>query len=408
MFRLFSCRYQGGCSTEPGKGCNASKPMDALTADGLQFVFHYLFPQLTMGLALLILILKTIALRTANEEYNQAAHFWTRIFAINFAMGVVTGVPMEFQFGTNWAAFSRSAGSVIGQTLAMEGVFAFFLESSFLGLFLFGEKRLGPRLHWATALLVFLGSWSSGYFIIATDAWMQHPVGYRVTSTGAIELESFWSLLSNPWLAWQYPHNMSAAVITGSIVMSANGAFYLLTGQHHAHARIFMRTGVIAGAIASCLMMYPLGDGQARNVAAYQPLTLAAMEGLFHTEKGAPLAILGQPNMETQKLDNPLVIPDVLSFLTYRRFNAEIKGLDAYRAAPLLRLPQHGWTGDVLHRDSGVCAVRAMARISVPDAAVALGPDVAGAVSLHRNHVRLDDCRTWPSALVDLRSDAHR
>ena len=127
---------------------------------------------------------------------------------------VVTGVPMEFQFGTKWAALSRSAGRVIGQTLAMKGVFAFFLESSFLGLYLFGEKRLGPRLHWATAFLVFLGSWLSGYFIIATNAWMQHPVGYRVTSTGAIELESFWSLLSNPWLAWQYPHNMSSAVIT--------------------------------------------------------------------------------------------------------------------------------------------------------------------------------------------------
>jgi Cytochrome bd terminal oxidase subunit I len=146
--------------------------VDALTADRIQFaftmVFHYLFPQLTMGLALLILILKTIALRTANEEYHQAARFWARIFAINFAMGVVTGIPMEFQFGTNWAAFSRSAGGVIGQTLAMEGVFAFFLESSFLGLFLFGEKRLGPRLHWAAAFLVFLGSCSPKVCTTAT------------------------------------------------------------------------------------------------------------------------------------------------------------------------------------------------------------------------------------------------
>jgi cytochrome bd ubiquinol oxidase subunit I len=239
--------------------------MDALTADRIQFaftlVFHYLFPQLTMGLALLILILKTIGLRTANEAYHQAAHFWARVFAINFAMGVVTGIPMEFQFGTNWAGFSRAAGGVIGQTLAMEGVFAFFMESSFLGLFLFGEKPLGRRVHWAAAFFVFFGSWLSGYFIIATNAWMQHPVGYRITSSGAIELESFWSLLSNPWLAWQYPHNMSAAVITGSVVMSATGAFYLLTNQHHTHARVFIRIGVIAGAIASCLMMFPLGDG---------------------------------------------------------------------------------------------------------------------------------------------------
>jgi len=317
--------------------------MDALTADRIHFgftiVFHYLFPQLTMGLALLMVILKSVALRTGQNEYNEAAHFWARIFAINFVMGVVTGIPMEFQFGTNWAAFSKQAGSVIGQTLAMEGVFSFFLESSFLGLFLFGEKRLGPRLHWVAAFLVFLGSWLSGFFIIATNAWMQHPVGYRIASSGAIELESFWSLLSNPWLAWQYPHNMSAAVITGSVVMSATGAFYLLTGQHQAHARIFVRTGVIAGAIASCLMMYPLGDAQALNVATYQPVTLSAMEGLFHTEKGAPLAILGQPDMQTQKLENPLIIPDVLSFLTYRRWKAEVKGLDAY--------PQDQWPDNI-------------------------------------------------------------
>src|SRR5277367_5799978 len=217
---------------------------DALTIHRLHFAFtitfHYIFPQLTMGLALLILILKSLYLRTQNEIWNDSARFWAKIFGISFALGVVTGIPMEFQFGTNRSQFSRSAGGVIGQTLAMEGVFSFFLESSFLGLFIFGEKRLGPRLHWVTAFLVCLGSWLSGFFIIATNAWMQHPVGYRVTSSGVIELESFWSLLSNPWLRWQYPHNMSASVITASIVVSATGAFYLLTNQHQAHARIFV------------------------------------------------------------------------------------------------------------------------------------------------------------------------
>src|SRR6266705_1080729 len=154
----------------------------ALGVDRLHFAFtitfHYLFPQLTMGLALLILILKSLALRTGDEHYNRAVRFWARIFGINFAIGVVTGIPMEFQFGTNWAQFSRSAGSIIGQTLAMEGVFSFFLESTFLGLFLFGEKRLGRIGHWVAAFLVFLGSWLSGYFFLATNAWMQHPVGY--------------------------------------------------------------------------------------------------------------------------------------------------------------------------------------------------------------------------------------
>jgi cytochrome d ubiquinol oxidase subunit I len=136
-----------------------------------------------MGLALLILILKTMALRTGNPHYASAARFWAKIFAINFAMGVVTGIPMEFQFGTNWSRFAKSAGGVIGQTLAMEGVFSFFLESSFLGAFLFGEKRLGPKAHWVAAFLVFLGSWASGFLIVATDAWMQHPTGYAVGAT---------------------------------------------------------------------------------------------------------------------------------------------------------------------------------------------------------------------------------
>src|SRR5215471_15933693 len=155
---------------------------NALTVDRLHFAFtvtfHYLFPQLTMGLALLILVLKTIALWKNNERYNSAARFWARIFAINFVLGVATGIPMEFQFGTNWARFSKYAGGVVGQTLAMEGVFAFFLESAFLGLFLFGEKKLSPRAHLAAAAAVFAGSWLSGYFIVATNAWMQHPVGF--------------------------------------------------------------------------------------------------------------------------------------------------------------------------------------------------------------------------------------
>jgi cytochrome d ubiquinol oxidase subunit I len=148
--------------------------MDALIIHRIQFAFtitfHYLFPQLTMGLGLLIVILKTLAIRTGNEHYNQAARFWARIFGINFVVGVVTGIPMEFQFGTNWSVFSKSTGAVIGQTLAMEGVFSFFLESTFLGAFLYGEKQLGQRLHWLTAFLVFLGSWISGFFIIATNA----------------------------------------------------------------------------------------------------------------------------------------------------------------------------------------------------------------------------------------------
>jgi cytochrome d ubiquinol oxidase subunit I len=304
----------------------------ALTAHRLHFAFtvtfHYLFPQLTMGLALLLVILKTRALRTGDARYDRAVRFWTRIFGINFALGVVTGIPMEFQFGTNWSEFSRAAGGVIGQTLAMEGVFSFFLESTFLGLLLYGEKRLSPRMHWLAAFMVFLGSWLSGYFIIVTDAWMQHPVGYTLGPQGEILLSSFWALLLNPWALWQYLHNMCGSVITASFVMAGCGAFYLLAGKHEDYGRIFVRLGVQVGVVACLLQLFPTGDQQGKLVAQHQPCTLAAMEGLFTTEQGAPLAILGQPDVEKRRLDNPLLVPNMLSFLTYQRWKAEVKGLD--------------------------------------------------------------------------------
>src|SRR5438034_5151621 len=158
-----------------------------------------------MGLALLIVILKGLAIRTGNVRYDEGARFWSRIFAINFAMGVVTGIPMEFQFGTNWSAFSAYAGGVVGQMLAMEGVFSFFLESAFLGLVLFGEKKLGPRGHVAATALLFAGTWLSGYFITAANAWMQHPVGHALDGSDRVRLISLWDLLTNPCLARPYP-----------------------------------------------------------------------------------------------------------------------------------------------------------------------------------------------------------
>lgn len=306
----------------------------ALDLHRLQFAFtvtfHYLFPQLTMGLALLIVVLKTVALRTGDKFYDNSARFWAKIFGINFAIGVVTGIPMEFQFGTNWAEFSKAAGGVIGQTLAMEGLFSFFLESSFLGLFLFGEKKLGRIGHWWAGFFVFLGSWLSGYFIVATDAWMQHPVGYQMTASGGIELTSFWALLLNKWAVWQYAHTMLGAVQTGCFVMAGVGAFYLLSNRDTSYGRTFIRTGVLVGVVAALLQLMPTGDMQGRLVTENQPVTLAAMEGLFVSENGAPIAILGQPDVEKRRLDNPLVVPNMLSMLTYRRWNAEVRGLNSF------------------------------------------------------------------------------
>jgi cytochrome d ubiquinol oxidase subunit I len=317
---------------------------EALAVHRLQFAFtvtfHYIFPQLTMGLALLIFILKTIALRSHDEIWNRAARFWARIFGISFAFGVVTGIPMEFQFGTNWSEFSKLAGGVIGQTLAMEGVFSFFLESSFLGVFLFGEKRLSQRMHWLSSMMMWIGSWLSGYLIVATDAWMQHPVGYGMNPDGSFALTSFWDLLLNHWALAQYAHTMLGATQTGCFVMAAIGAYYMLSKSHQDYAKIFLRTGVIVGFIAALLQLSPTGDIQGRMITEHQPPTLAAMEGLFHTQDGAPLAILGQPDVPNRKLENPLVVPHMLSFLTYRAWSAQVKGLDSF--------PESDWPDNIV------------------------------------------------------------
>jgi cytochrome d ubiquinol oxidase subunit I len=307
--------------------------MEALTLHRFHFAFtntyHYIFAQLTMGLALLIFVLKTMALR-GDPVANQAVRFWAKILGVTFVMGVVTGIPMEFQFGTNWSRFSEAAGGVIGQTLAMEGVFAFFLESSFLYLLLYGERRLGQRGHWVVALLVFIGTWLSGFFIVCTNAWMQHPVGYEIAPDGTITLASLSALFTNPWAIPQYLHTMVGSVITGSFMMAAIGAFYVLRGEHVATARRFMSLAVVVGLIASVLAAMPTGDIQAGLIYKHQPVTFAAMEGHFHTEDGAGLVLIGQPNVPEMRLDNPIVLPRVLSFLTHQRWDARIVGLSDY------------------------------------------------------------------------------
>ena len=306
----------------------------ALDVARLQFAFtitfHYLFPQLTMGLALLIFMFKTLALRTGDRRYDDAARFWIRLFAINFVMGVVTGIPMEFQFGTNWARFSSAAGGVIGQTLAMEGVFAFFLESAFLGVLLFGENRMSRRAHWCAALAVFAGSWLSGYFIVCTNAWMQHPVGYTVQPDGAITLASYWSLIFNPWALWQYAHTMLGSVVTATFAVSSVAAFYLLAGRNTEQAKTYLRLAVPVGLAGAVLVAFPTGDQQAHMVARHKPAAFASMEGLFETMQNPPLVIIGQPDVENMELDNPLAIPAILGFLTFRHWDAEVRGLDAF------------------------------------------------------------------------------
>jgi cytochrome d ubiquinol oxidase subunit I len=297
---------------------------------GFTVTYHYLFPQLTMGLAFIIVVLKAMGLRTGEAKYDEAARFWIRIFGISFAVGVVTGIPMEFQFGTNWAEFSRLAGGVIGQSLAMEGMFAFFLESSFLALLVWGEKKLSRKGHFGAALALWIGSWLSGYFIIVTNAFMQHPVGYTMAPGGVFRMASFWAFILNPWAFAQYAHNMLATVVTGSFVVAAVGAFWTLKGLYPEQARLNLRTGVILGFIFSALLAFPTGDISGKMVAKYQPVSLAAMEGRFESGPYAELVMIGQPNVAEARIDNPIRVPAILSFLAYGHFSADVKGLKAF------------------------------------------------------------------------------
>jgi len=292
--------------------------------------YHYLFPQLTMGLALVLVVLKALALYTKDTDYDVAARFWTKLLGIAFVMGVVTGIPMEFQFGTNWSRFSRVAGGVIGQTLAMEGVFAFFLESSVLYLVLFQEQKLGPRRHFLATFALFSGTWLSGFFITCTNAFMQHPLGYVVDAHGVLHLTSFSALLLNPWAWIQYFHTMVGAAITGCFTVAATAAFFLLQGRDAPVAQKMLRVAVVVGTFASVIAAFPSGDLQAKAVHEHQPETFAAMEGHFHTEVGAGMTLVGQPNVEELRIDNPIHIPYLLSFLTHQRWDTEIKGLTEF------------------------------------------------------------------------------
>jgi cytochrome d ubiquinol oxidase subunit I len=307
--------------------------VDPVLADRLQFaftiMFHYLFPIGTMGLAPFVAGY-TWQASEGDVEAVRAARFWTKIFTINFAAGVVTGIPMEFQFGTNWAAFAQRSGSIVGQPLAMEGMFAFFLESVFLGVLLSRTRTTPSRFVAWSAVAVCIGSWLSGFFIVVTDAWMQHPVGYHVAANGTLELDNAWAVLLSPFAGWQYAHVLTGALIAGGFIVSGIGAYYLLSERETPLGRRFVRDGAIVGLLFSLIAVFPTGDRNGADVTHFQPIKLAAMEGLFETANGAPLAIIGMPDVKRQELIDPVVVPNVLSFLAYGNFTANVKGLTAY------------------------------------------------------------------------------
>ena len=265
--------------------------------------YHYLFPQLTMGLAPLIVALKTLALWNNDQRYDDAARFWAKIFGITFVFGVVTGIPMEFQFGTNWSHFSKYAGGVIGQTLAMEGTFAFFLESAFLGLFLYGEKRLSqdcPLVVGDGRVLSAPGSRATSSSPPTPGCSILWPM--RAPPTARVTLTSFWGLVLNPWAIWQYAHNMAGAGVTGAFVMMAVGAFYLLSKQHVEQARIFLKVGVVAALIFVTAADRAHGrrpgtqPGASISRSRWPPWKRCSSRS-----QGAPLVIIGQPDVEHRR-----------------------------------------------------------------------------------------------------------
>jgi cytochrome d ubiquinol oxidase subunit I len=246
---------------------------------------------------------------------------------------------MEFQFGTNWARFTEFSGKIVGHTLGMEGLFAFFLESSFIAILVWGERRVSRRMHFVAAIALWVGSWLSAYFIVTTNAFLQRPVGYELAADGTLRLSSFWAFVLNPWAVAQYAHTITASVVTASFVVAATGAYYLLRGLHVEVARRFVRVGVVIGAVSSVLVAFPTGDIQAKLVARYQPVALAAMEGRFESGPHAEITLIGQPNVAERRLDNPIRVHGILSFLAYGTFHSNVAGLNEF--------PEEDWPDNI-------------------------------------------------------------
>ncbi len=311
--------------------------MDVLLLSRIQFaatiMFHYLFPPLTIGLGAVMVYLEAQYLRTKDLEYESAARFWTKIFAVNFAMGVATGIVMEFQFGTNWATYSRFVGDVFGSALAAEGIFAFFLESGFLAVLVFGWDRVSAKMHFFATLMVSLGSMFSAVWIVVANSFQQTPAGYHLVQHGdsvRAEITDFWALLFNPSSMVRIGHVLIGAFILGSFFVMSIGAWYVLHGRHEEFAKRTFGGGLLLGLIAS--IAAPIsGDFHGRIVAEYQPTKLAAMEGLYRTPTaGAPLHVFGIVDEAAREVKAGLSIPGGLSFLVHRNFTQPVPGLDQF------------------------------------------------------------------------------
>jgi cytochrome bd ubiquinol oxidase subunit I len=307
--------------------------MDALLLARLQFAltvgFHFFFPPITIGLAWLLFVAETLGWRTGKEVYTQIGKFFGKILGLTFAVGVATGIVMEFQFGTNWAEYSKFVGDIFGAPLAAEGVFAFFLESSFLGLYLFGRSRVSKPVHWFSSLMVALGSTLSAFWIIVANSWQQTPAGYVLRNNRA-ELTSFWDAVFNPSTMIRYLHTVDAAIIAGAFMMAGIAAYLLLKGRETEVAKQSLRLAVVVGLIASVLELMPFGHEHARQVAQTQPEKFAAIEGLYTSETGAPLVLFAVPTTTPPTLHAPVEIPGLLSWMAFGDPKAPIRGINEF------------------------------------------------------------------------------
>jgi cytochrome d ubiquinol oxidase subunit I len=321
--------------------------MDLVLLSRLQFAltiaFHYIFPPLTIGISVVMVYLEAQHLRTGDPLFEKAAKFWTNIFALNFAIGVASGIVMEFQFGTNWAAYSRFVGDVFGSALAAEGIFAFFLESGFLALLVFGWDRVSAKMHLFATAMVCLGSIFSSIWIVVANSWQQTPAGHHIVQMVRdgqplfidgepvlrAEIVNFWALVFNPSTVDRLVHVWIGAFIMGTFFVMSISAWYLLKKQHEEFAKKSFTGALIFATIASLAALVS-GHSQANNVYEYQPAKLAAFEGHFQTGRG-DMSLIGLPDEEEERVRFNIAIPGGLSFLIHWDFEQPVVGLDRFR-----------------------------------------------------------------------------
>lgn len=308
--------------------------MDAVLLSRIQFgltaFFHFLFPPLTIGLATIITFFEFRYWKTGQSLYDRISRFWFKIFSILFAVGVATGITMEFQFGTNWSEYSKFVGDIFGAPLAAEGIFAFFLESTFMGLLLFGRDKISKGMRFAATFFVALGSTLSAFWIIVANSWQQTPVAFKIEGGRAI-LTDFFGAVFNPSTVPRYLHTVNASYITGALFMMGISAYFLLKNKNTEIAKPSMKAALVFALIA-IIAQAGLGDLHAKQVVRTQPVKAAAFEGMWETEKGAPLNIIGIPSVKEEKTSLSIGIPGMLSWLVHGDTNAEIKGLKAFPA----------------------------------------------------------------------------